>query len=86
MLQIFSDLRVSLVNFRRMNLEKWRISRTGIASIRTHHTTTANMKTQMRMTGLWKMTTTMTESKWWVGKNVFKHWKGVCVSSLSVLR
>ena len=37
MLQIFSDLRVSLVNFGKMNLEKWRISRTGIASIRTPH-------------------------------------------------
>ena len=33
------------------------------------------MKTQMRMTGLWRMTTTMTKNKWWVGKNVLKHWK-----------
>ena len=31
MFQVFGDLGVSLVNFRKMNLEKWRTSRTGVA-------------------------------------------------------
>ena len=57
MLHIFSNLGVSACKLWEDDFgQKWKISRTGTASIQTHHTTTANMKTQMKMTGLWRMT------------------------------
>ena len=70
-----------------MRLKKWRISRTGICiHPNSPHNNWRTWRHKWGWPGCGKWRQPWQRAKCvWVGKNVLKHWKGACVSSLSVL-